>query len=107
MHACYHAVMAQLTVRIDDELAKHVKEHAAALGHSVNGWVTAVLSAAVDPELEGSEVERTRSRLARAGLIARPQGGSARRPDPARVAQARKAAGKGTPLSRLVSDGRA
>ena len=99
--------MAQLTIRIDDELAKQVKEHAATRGRSVNGWVTAVLSAAVDPELEGSEVERTRSRLARAGLIALTERGPARPPDPNRLAQARKAAGKGTPLSWLVSDGRA
>jgi len=98
--------MAQLTIRIDDDLAKHVKEHAAAHGRSVNAWVTAVLSAAVDPELEGSEPERTRSRLARAGLIAPAQRGAARRPDQNRLVQARKAAGKGTPLSRLVSGGR-
>jgi plasmid stability protein len=99
--------MAQLTVRLDEELARAVKGQAEAQGRSVNSWVVAVLDAAVDPELEDSESARTRARLGRAGLLARPGGrGRATRPDPRRVEQARKAAGGGTPLSRLVSDGR-
>ena len=99
--------MAQLTVRLDDELARAVKAEAEAQGRSVNSWVVAVLDAAVDPDLEDSESARTRARLERAGLLATPSGRRrAMRPDPTRVASARKAAGTGTPLSRLVSDGR-
>ncbi len=100
--------MAQLTVRLDEELARAVKSQAEANGRSVNSWVVAVLDAAVDPELEDSESARTRARLERAGLLAKPgsrERGSSR-PDRRRVEQARKAAGAGTPLSRLVSDGR-
>lgn len=98
--------MAQLTLRLDDELARDVKAHAAAAGRSVNAWVLAVLGAAVDPDLADTEAERIRSRLARAGLLAEPPPHETPRPDPKRVARARTAAGKGTPLSQLVSEGR-
>jgi plasmid stability protein len=99
--------MAQLSVRLDDELAQAVKAHADRLGRSVNGWIVAVLRAAVDPELADSEVERTRARLARAGLLADPASPPAGAvPDPGRVRAARRAAGAGTPLSELVSGGR-
>jgi plasmid stability protein len=99
--------MAQFTIRLDDELAREVKAEAAAQGHSVNGWVVAVLDAAVNPDLEDSDRARTRGRLERAGLLAKPRGeAGVARPDRRHVESARKAAGKGTPLSRLVSDGR-
>ena len=99
--------MAQLTVRLDDELARAVKAQADANGRSVNSWVVAVLDAAVDPDLEESDAARTRARLERAGLLAKPFGRARRaRPDPRRVEQARKAAGTGTPLSSIVSEGR-
>ena len=65
------------------------------------------LDAVVNPELEDSESARTRARLERAGLIDKPVAARGRlRPDRRRVARARKAAGSGTPLSQLVSDGR-
>ena len=99
--------MAQFTIRLDDDLADEVKAHATGLGHSVNSWVVAVLDAAVNPDLENSESERTRARLERAGLLANRRGGPrSTPPDRRRVERARKAAGAGTPLSRLVSDGR-
>jgi plasmid stability protein len=99
--------MAQLTIRLEDELADQVRVHAEAQGRSVNSWVVAVLDAAVDPELEDSESARTRARLERAGLLAPPGGPRpGARPEPGRVERARAAAGRGTPLSRLVSDGR-
>ncbi len=99
--------MAQLTVRLDETLARAVKAQAGAVGRSVNSWVVAVLGAAVDPELEDSDSARTRARLKRAGLLATPRGrGPSARPDRRRVEQARKAAGKGTSLSSLVSDAR-
>lgn len=99
--------MAQFTVRLDDELARQVKAYAAALGRSVNGWVVAVLGAAVDPDLADSESERTHARLARVGLLLTPGSRhAAAPPDAERVRRARKAAGAGTRLSELVSEGR-
>lgn len=99
--------MAQLTIRLDDELAHAVKAEANAHGRSVNSWAVAVLDAAVNPDLADSDVARTRARLERAGLLAKPGARPrAARPDRGKVARARKAAGDGTPLSRLVSDGR-
>jgi predicted transcriptional regulator len=99
--------MAQLTIRLGDDLARQVKAHAEATGRSVNSWVVAILRASVDPELEDTEAARTRARLAQAGLLATPQERArGTRPDRRRVARARKAAGKGTPLSRIVEDGR-
>lgn len=94
--------MAQITLRLDDELARQVKRHAHAAGRSVNGWISAILGAAVDPELAGSEAGRTRERLARAGLLATPTALDARRPEERAVRRARRAAGTGTQLSDLV-----
>jgi plasmid stability protein len=99
--------MAQLSIRLDDALAAQVKTRSEALGRSVNGWVVAVLQAAVDPELAGSEAERTRERLRRAGLLVEPERAARRAPvDQARVRSARRAAGAGKRLSELVSDER-
>jgi len=98
--------MAQLTIRLDDELAKDVKDVAAASGKSGNAWIVSVLRAAVDPDFEDSDIERTRARLARAGLLVIPTGNAPPRPDPESLRRAMKAAGKGTPLSELVSRGR-
>jgi len=99
--------MAQLTIRLDDRLALELKQHASAGGRSLNSWVTAVLRAAVDPDLATSETERIRARLARAGLLAEPQDTpQAARPVEGRVRQARAAAGAGTQLSEIVSEGR-
>jgi len=95
----------QMSLRLTDELASQVRSHAKRSGRSVNGWIVLVLSAAVDPDLAGSEAERTRERLARAGLLA-PSSGKGRRPDHQAVARARTAAGKGTSLSALVTDSR-
>lgn len=106
-HACYGAGVAQLTIRLPDSTAEELREVAKARGQSVNSWVTAVLQAAVDPELSGNDAERTRNRLARAGLLAVPRRpGPVVRPTASAVAKARSAAGRGTPLSTLVSDGR-
>lgn len=49
---------------------------------------------------------QTRERLSEAGLLARIPSRSVTRPDPAVVERARKAAGKGKPLSEYVSEGR-
>ena len=98
--------MTQITVRLDEELARQIKAHAAGAGRSVNNWVVAVLGAAVNPDLEDAELERTRARLARAGLLAVPEGAPVKPPSRRRLAQARKALGAGRPLSEYVSDGR-
>jgi len=98
--------MTQLTIRLDESLAEQVKAHAGRAGRSVNSWVVAVLSAVVDPELAGSDAERTRERLARAGLLAPLAGIRPAPPDPERLERARRAAGAGRPLSELVSEGR-
>lgn len=97
--------MAQLTVRADDGLVNRVRAAARERGWSMNEYVTAVLSAATDPDLAGDVAAATRERLARAGLLA-VQGAPRTRPDAARVTAARAAAGRGTPLSTLVTDSR-
>jgi hypothetical protein len=71
----------------------------------MNDYVTAVLDVATDPNLAGSEADRLRERLARAGLLA-PAGRRRQRPSKKEVAEARAAAGTGTSLSELVSEGR-
>lgn len=97
--------MSQLTLRVSDVLARRLKDAAAAQGRSLNAWATDVLSAAVDPDLAGDEVERLRERLRRAGLLV-PVGAPRRRPPRADVERARAAAGKGTSLADLVAEGR-
>lgn len=97
--------MTQLTIRLSDAVVPDLKRAAAAAGKSLNGWVVAVLEAAVDPELAGNESEAIRERLARAGLLM-PVGRTSARPDPEEVARARAQAGRGRPLARFVSEGR-
>ena len=98
--------MRQVTLRLPDELADRLKEAAQAKGCSVNGFATAVLAAAVDPELAGDEATLVRERLARAGLLAPRSAGARRRPSKAAITHARKRAGKGRALAELVSEGR-
>jgi plasmid stability protein len=105
MHDCYHDIMVQLTLRVDEALAQRLKATAAEQGRSVNSYATAVLRAAVDPALAGDEVERMRARLAQAGLLAAAIP-VAERPEEAAVRRARRRAGQGRPLSDLVSEGR-
>jgi len=97
--------MHQLTLRLPDEIAHRLKQAAGEAERSVNSYATAVLSAAVDPELAGDESARLRERLARAGLLA-PTGPRQERPDPTQLRRARRQAGKGRPLSEIVSEDR-
>ena len=66
-----------------------------------------VLDVATNPEFEVDEATRLRELLREAGLLYEPV---RREPAPPieeeRLAGARRAAGKGTPLSQLVIDGR-
>jgi hypothetical protein len=97
--------MGQMTWRGQDELLERVRRAAERLGRSMNDYVTAVLDAATNPDLADDEAARLRERLARAGLLA-PSTSQRRRPAPKQVAQARARAGRGTPLSELVEEGR-
>lgn len=99
--------MAQLSIRIDDDLAERVRSNAASSGRSMNRYVADVLDAATDPDKAGSEAERLRERLALAGLLANPQPLSKwRGPSREALAQARREAGRGKPLSDYVTEGR-
>lgn len=75
----------------------------------MNEFLTLVLDAATNPDLAGSDAVRVRvrvrERLALAGLLA-PPGIPRSRPAPGDVARAREAAGRGTPLSDIVSGDR-
>jgi hypothetical protein len=94
--------MAQVTWRAPDELIERVKRAAADRGRSLNDYVSSVLDAATDPALAGDEAAVMRERLQRAGLLA-PSSGPRPRPPDREVAKARARAGRGTPLSEIVS----
>ena len=96
----------QLTIRADEELVARVKAAAQRRGRSMNEHVVAVLDAATNPELAGDEAERLRERLRLAGVVADLAPRSGPRPAADRVAKARRRAGRGTPLARLVTDSR-
>ncbi len=99
--------MVQVTLRLDEALARDLKRAAADRGVSVNALASEALSALVDPDLEGSEIERIRARLAAAGLLAAPSSGlHLALPDEGAIADARLAATPGALLSDLVSRGR-
>jgi hypothetical protein len=99
--------MAQMTWRVDDQLLERVRRQAAERGHSLNEWVTVVLAAASDPAYAGDAAEQLRERLRRAGLLEElPAPARRRRPDAERLAAARAAAGRGTALSDVVTQGR-
>jgi hypothetical protein len=95
-----------LTLRVPPEIADRLRSAADQNGESLNAYATRVLGAAVDPELAGSEIERVRERLARAGLLEETIPVTHPRPDPELLARARRAAGRGRPLSDLVSENR-
>jgi len=98
--------MAQLTLRVDDELVHQLKAAAADQGRSLNSWAASVLSAAVDPDLAGEEADILRERLARAGLLMASEPSRRARPPRAEVARARAAGGRGRPLAELVAEER-
>jgi hypothetical protein len=97
--------MRQVTLRLDDALADRLRAVAGERGTSVNALASLVLRAAVDPEAAGSEIERVRERLARAGLLAQPEPAQVS-PSHRAVARARARAGRGTRLSDLISEDR-
>lgn len=98
--------MAQLTLRVDDDLADDLRGMAARRGESVNALATNILRAFTDPQAAGSDMEKIRERLARAGLLADPPSEPAPRPDPEAVAAAGRRAAQGKLLSDIVLEGR-
>ena len=98
--------MTQVTWRAPDELVERTRAAAAEDGRSLNEYLTRLARAATDPEFAADEGERLRERLARAGLLVAAGSPARRRPDPETVAEARRQAGAGTPLSDLVVEGR-
>ncbi|HWB67295.1 MAG TPA: toxin-antitoxin system HicB family antitoxin [Mycobacteriales bacterium] len=97
--------MRQMTWRASDELMARVRAAAARHGRSLNDYVSSVLDAATNPELSGSAAEQVRERLAAAGILV-PPGRPRRRPSKQAFEAARRAAGKGTRPSDLVSESR-
>ena len=83
-----------------------MKRVAAESGRSVNAYASAVLAAAVDPAFAPGESERLRERLAQAGLLTASGAVEPGGLDPAAVERARKRAGRGVPLSDLVTEDR-
>ena len=98
--------MAQLTLRIADQLASDLKREAARRGESVNALATHVLRALVDPDLHDDALERTRERLRRAGLLEQPAPYDGPVVSDEEFERARADAAGGRPLSDYVSDGR-
>ncbi len=97
--------MAEVRWRGPDSLVERVRRAAKDQGRTLNDYLTVVLAAATDPELATSEAVRVREGLAAAGLLV-PATRGAVRPDPNAVARARASAGRGTPLSTYVTNGR-
>lgn len=95
-----------MTWRASEALLERVRRQARENGRSLNDWVTTVLDAASDPATAGTEAERVRERLARAGLLETVASPAARRPTEKELKRARAAAGRGRNLSDLVDDGR-
>jgi hypothetical protein len=97
--------MSQVTWRAEDELVRRVKCTAERRGMSTNEYLTRVLRAATDPDLEGDEAQAVRAKLAQAGLLD-SSGTPRERPDREAFERARQAAAGGTTLQDLVSEGR-
>ena len=99
--------MKQFSVRLSDERGRAVRRLAAARGASINQTFEDLVAAATDPALAGDDRQALRERLARGGLVfdvsALPDVAV---PPEGELASARAAAGRGTPLSDLVSEGR-
>ncbi|CAN5159761.1 hypothetical protein BH24ACT1_BH24ACT1_04860 [soil metagenome] len=98
--------MAQLTLRLDDDLVASLKLKAEEEGRSVNSLAAFTLRALVDPDLAGDEAERLRERLKRAGILAEFPRLNRPRQDPEVVARARASAGKGKRVSDIISEDR-
>lgn len=99
--------MEQFSVRLSDERGRAMRRLASARGASINQTFEDLVAAATDPALAGDERQALRERLARAGLVfdlgVLPD---VTPPSEGELTSARAAAGRGTPLAELVSEGR-
>ncbi len=96
-----------MTWRTEDELMARVRRSAVASKRSMNAYVTAVMDAATNPDLEDDEAVRLRDRLSIAGLLIDLDDGPRRlRPPRERVEAARRAAGRGKSLADILGDDR-
>ena len=95
--------MGQMSWRVSDSVLERARQQAVAHGHSLNEWVTLVMRAASDPAYASSEADKVRERLAMAGLLQAPRTAHGKRPSNRALAEARAEAGRGTPLSEIVT----
>lgn len=99
--------MQQFSVRLSDERADAVRRLATVRRRSINQTFEDLVAAATDPATAADDIAALRERLGRAGLSfdvsALPDVPA---PDERELERARAAAGRGTPLSELVSEGR-
>ena len=98
--------MANVTLRVEDETWEAVKAAAEREGQSANAYIASVLNAVTDPDSAGDRGERIRERLRRAGMLEEPPRTTKQRPSAAAVRAAGRRAGRGTPVSDLVAEGR-
>jgi hypothetical protein len=103
--------MTQVSWRAEDALVDRVRKAAAEHKRSMNDYMTMVLEAATNPDLVQDEYTRIREKLARVDLVVpemdiRMGGGPRERPPAEEVERARRAAGRGKPLSDYISEGR-
>lgn len=64
--------MTRVMWQASDELMERVRAAAELRGRTLNDYMSSVLDAATNPDLGGTEAERLRVRLERAGILARP-----------------------------------
>ena len=98
--------MSQLTIRCDEDLKSIVAATARAQGRSLNDYVCTVLAAATNPNLAGTEVERIRERLAKAGVLAELPRRDVPGPSRDAVVAAGRRAAQGRLLSEIISEDR-
>lgn len=98
--------MHQFSVRLSDDHGAAVKRLAQARGRSVNQTFEDLVVAATDPANASDPLSALRERMVRAGLAYDVSGGTGMAPDATALDQARAAAGRGTPLSQIVSEQR-
>ncbi|WP_084429725.1 hypothetical protein [Kibdelosporangium aridum] len=107
--------MAQVSWRADDELVNRVRRAAAAQRRSMNDFISLVMEAATNPDLVSDEAARIRERLGRMDLVVTPMrvyvdedvhDHALGDPSQEEIEKAMEAAGRGTSLSDIVSEGR-
>ncbi|MCY4271773.1 MAG: transcriptional regulator [bacterium] len=98
--------MQQVTWRADSELVTRVKIRAQEQQVSMNEFLTRLARAATDPSKASAPIEEIRSRLRLAGLLSDFHVPDEEPPDEEAFNAARKRAGQGTPLSKLVTENR-